>query len=194
MWIRSGYDTATSDADVIDEDNLSITRDVRKEDMVYKKNCDMQWSFDRVMENVDTQRWKHLDLRPSGRFTGTVAEARPGVRSGHIPNSKNVPFTDLLTTSKGDISVMRREEELRKCFEGVDVAKNDAVVFSCGSGLTACIGALAFDLVGSGKTAVYDGSWMEWGSNVDAPIEIGERKCVLDDDDDEGDCESNTGR
>ncbi|KAB2912493.1 MAG: 3-mercaptopyruvate sulfurtransferase [Hyphomicrobiaceae bacterium] len=110
-----------------------------------------------------------VDARSAGRFEGTAPEPRAGLRSGHIPGSRNVPFTTLLN---GD-GTLKSVAELRRIFAeaGVDTAR--PVVASCGSGVTAGVVALALAMIGRPDAAVYDGSWTEWGADPSLPIETG---------------------
>lgn len=109
-----------------------------------------------------------LDARAAQRFAGEVAEPRPGLKSGHIPNSRNLPFDTLIENGrfKSDAALEKAIKEA-----GIDPAR--PVITSCGSGVTAAVLALALDTVGTGKVALYDGSWSEWGARLDAPVETG---------------------
>lgn len=105
------------------------------------------------------------DARSENRFLGIESEPRKDVRSGHIPSSVNIPYAEMLSDGK-----MKSVEELKAIFNKFNPNKEE-LIFSCGSGITACILALGAELAGIENYAVYDGSWSEWGSRTDLPIE-----------------------
>jgi thiosulfate/3-mercaptopyruvate sulfurtransferase len=122
-----------------------------------------------VLRNVASRDELVLDARAAGRFTGAVPEPRPGTRSGHIPGSASLPYTDLLNPD----GTFRPAAELRARFAAAGVDGARPVVTSCGSGVTACILTLGLRLAGLPEGAVYDGSWTEWGGRGDTPAETG---------------------
>jgi thiosulfate/3-mercaptopyruvate sulfurtransferase len=119
-----------------------------------------------IRGNLGTGAEQVVDLRSRGRFIGVEPEPRPGVRGGHIPGSRNLPFTELV----GPDGTMLPVEELRRTIEaaGIDLAR--PIVATCGSGTSACSLVLALELLGRPAT-VYDGGWTEWGGRTDTPID-----------------------
>jgi thiosulfate/3-mercaptopyruvate sulfurtransferase len=106
-----------------------------------------------------------VDVRPPGRFAGRSEEPRPGLRLGHMPGATNLPWTDLL-----DSGVLKPPDTLARLVEDAAVDRERPMVATCGSGVTACILALAMFELGTEDVAVYDGSWAEWGSRGDTPV------------------------
>lgn len=100
-----------------------------------------------------------LDARSAARFRGEAPEPVAGIRSGHIAGSRNLPYQQVLDAVKGTFAP---ELVLREQFQLVGVRMQDPVVCSCGSGVTACVLALALHTLGHPAVAVYDGSWTDW--------------------------------
>lgn len=110
-----------------------------------------------------------VDARPAGRFEGRDPEPRPGLRSGHIPGSRNVPAA-LLINEDG---TLKTRDELLAIFQAADIDPKLPVVTTCGSGVTASILSLALAVIGQTNAAVYDGSFAEWGADGGPPIATG---------------------
>jgi len=107
---------------------------------------------------------KVLDARGPQRFLGIAAEPREGVRSGHMPNALNLPFTRLLENGH-----FLPKEQLQFILSPL-VGTASVLTMSCGSGVTACILALAAEICGYPNINVYDGSWSEWGIRLELPV------------------------
>jgi thiosulfate/3-mercaptopyruvate sulfurtransferase len=123
-----------------------------------------------LLGNLTTHAEQLVDARPRPRFEGSVAEPRPGLRSGHIPGSRNLPYGELFDVSTG---AMRPLDELRKAFVGAGVDLGRPIVTSCGSGVSAAVLTLALYRLGVRGTALYDGSWAEWGLPEGPPVATG---------------------
>lgn len=111
-----------------------------------------------------------IDARSPGRFRGEAPEPREGLRSGRIPGSRNVCFTDLLNAD----NTMKSPEDCRAVFEAAGVDLTRPAITTCGSGVTAAVLALALERLGKSNWSLYDGSWSEWGRFSTLPIETGD--------------------
>ncbi|MGB7240903.1 MAG: 3-mercaptopyruvate sulfurtransferase [Sulfitobacter sp.] len=111
-----------------------------------------------------------VDARSAARFRGDAPEPREGLRAGHIPRSRNVPFSDLLNDDK----TMKAPDVCRSIFEAAGVDLSKPIITSCGSGVTAAVLALALERTGHRQWSLYDGSWTEWGMFPTVPIATGE--------------------
>ncbi len=109
-----------------------------------------------------------LDARPAERFRGEVAEPRPGLRMGHMPGAKSVPFGALLESGR-----LKPAPELVKALEAMGVDPQKPIITSCGSGVSAAIVTLALAVAGRPQGALYDGSWAEWGLPDGPPVATG---------------------
>ncbi|WZZ69505.1 hypothetical protein YC2023_080875 [Brassica napus] len=124
------------------------------------------WSLDQVKKNMEDQTYQHIDARSKARFDGTAPEPRKGIRSGHIPGSKCVPFPQLLDSSQ----TLLPAEEVKKRFEQEEISLDKPIMASCGTGVTACILAMGLHRLGKTDVPVYDGSWTEWATEPDLPM------------------------
>lgn len=156
-WTLDGH-AVTNDQTVVPPAHFAATLDPRR----LRDAAAIQANIASAAEQV-------VDARSAGRFEGTEPEPRPGVRGGHIPGSRNLHYARLVRED----GTMRPVEELRAIVHdaGLDTAR--PVVCSCGSGITACAVLLALEVLGATETAVYDGSWTEWGGRRDTPVDTG---------------------
>jgi thiosulfate/3-mercaptopyruvate sulfurtransferase len=127
-------------------------------------------SQQQLVGNLQTQAEQLIDARPRPRFEGTGVEPRPGLRPGHIPGSRNVPYAELFDANTG---AMKPLEELRKVFAGAGVDMARPIVTTCGSGVSALVLTLALYRLGVRGSALYDGSWSEWGLPDGPPVATG---------------------
>ncbi len=146
-WIRNGYAT-------VHKTDLPVSFEAGNFQANFDENLVLKYQD--VLDNIESNKFKIVDARSSGRFNGTAPEPRKHLQSGHIPNSYNIPFPSLLKDGK-----FKSAAAIRKIFED-QVSDQDMLAFSCGSGLTACIVMLASEIAFKESRFLYDGSWTEY--------------------------------
>ncbi|WP_196258009.1 3-mercaptopyruvate sulfurtransferase [Pelagibacterium limicola] len=129
------------------------------------RNDDAIASFDTVLSAIRSGG-QILDARPAPRFAGAAPEPRPGLRAGHMPDARNLPFSDLIADGR-----LKAPQDLQAIIRNAGIDPSEPVITSCGSGVTAAVLALALDTIGASRVMLYDGSWAEWGARDDAPVE-----------------------
>ncbi|XP_019183172.1 PREDICTED: thiosulfate/3-mercaptopyruvate sulfurtransferase 2 [Ipomoea nil] len=178
-WRASGYDVESSaSGDAI----LKASAASEAIEKVYKGHTagpitfltklqpHLVWKLEQVRNNIEEKSHQHIDARSKARFDGVAPEPRKGIRSGHVPGSKCIPFAQMLDGSQTLLSA----EELKKKFDQEGISLDSPIVTSCGTGVTACILALGLHRLGKTDVPVYDGSWTEWGANPEVPVSTSE--------------------
>ncbi|WP_112320765.1 3-mercaptopyruvate sulfurtransferase [Oceanibium sediminis] len=148
------------------EDELPVLRDRH---FTARRDAGLVKDVTQVAQAAKLEEWQIVDARSPARFAGEEAEARPGLRAGHIPGARNVHYKDLLKPN----GTMKDVDALRAAFEAAGVDLSRPVITSCGSGVTAAILSLALERLDHPRHALYDGSWSEWGKYPDLQIETG---------------------
>jgi thiosulfate/3-mercaptopyruvate sulfurtransferase len=144
---------------------------VRDRHMTVRRQNHMVKDVTQVAAASKLGDYEIIDARSAARFRGDAPEPRPGLRAGHIPGSKNVPYTSLLN----DDGTMKSPETMRDIFVAAGVDLTKPAITSCGSGVTAAVVSLALEILGKTDHALYDGSWSEWGMFPTVPVATGEK-------------------
>jgi thiosulfate/3-mercaptopyruvate sulfurtransferase len=160
-WRREGHLIVSGDLSPVSPPALRFT-----------PKLDRRWvrTLDVIRANIDSGKDTVIDARSAGRFAAAEPEPRPGLRGGHIPNSLNLPFQRVIDPASG---TLLPPADLTLTFAEAGLEGEKPAVFTCGSGLTASILALALHRLGREPVAVYDGSWSEWGARDDVPVSTG---------------------
>ena len=146
-WIRKGYETVNN------HENESLLGD-----FIVSNSVSGLKNYNEILENTQTEEFLLIDARSSGRFNGTENEPRKSLRSGNIPNSINIPYSWVLENG-----LFKSKDALIEAFKSIE-KESRGLIFSCGSGVTACIVLLASELVMENEKYVFDGSWTEWAT------------------------------
>jgi len=139
----------------------------RERHFTARLNTTMIRYADQMLANIDSKKEQVIDARSQARFDGIAPEPREGLRGGHIPGSMCVSFMDVLDDDK----TMLPAAALKDAFSNAGVDLKKPIAATCGSGVSAAMLAFALHLIGHRQTAVYDGSWTEWGGREDLPVE-----------------------
>jgi len=143
--------------------------DLRERHFTVRVAHDLVRDRSQVARALESRREQIVDARPAARFRGEMPEPRPGLKAGHMPGALSVPMSEMIAPD----GTMKSKAALTEVFETAGVDIKHPIVTSCGSGITASVLALALARLGRWRTAVYDGSWAEWGATEGAPVITG---------------------
>lgn len=156
-WINSGYRTV-----------CSLSNSTHYGNATAKLSESFVYSSRDMLNSISKENHYTFDARPRARYEGKIEEPREGVRSGHIPGSHNLPYQEVMNGI-----YLKPVGELTHLFNKWNLNSDSMLIFSCGSGVTAAILAVAAYESGYDNFSVYDGSWTEWGQSIELPIEVG---------------------
>tara|TARA_R110002012_G_scaffold12902_10_gene56627 strand:+ start:4432 stop:5286 length:855 start_codon:yes stop_codon:yes gene_type:complete len=157
-WVAEGHPT---------EDMPPIPRDRH---MTVRMQNQLVRDVTQVAQASKLQDPQIVDARAAARFRGEAPEPREGLRAGHIPGSRNLPYAELLTAE----NTMKSVDDTKAAFEAAGIDLSRPVITTCGSGITAAILALALERMGHKQWSLYDGSWAEWGMFPTVPVATGD--------------------
>ncbi|HEK0787953.1 TPA: 3-mercaptopyruvate sulfurtransferase [Proteus mirabilis] len=155
-WIDAGFTTEQDEAIKVPAQSP----------FVVERDAQRYANKQQLLDNLETKQKQMIDARSADRFYGRAPEPRPGLRSGHIPGSKNVPWNELVINGQ-----LKQKIELKQIFEQAGVDLSQPIIVTCGSGMTAAILFLALTVLGCQSIALYDGSWAQWGAESALPCE-----------------------
>lgn len=149
----------------IDNKHNLTPQDFVSSNIALQCNSTAVTTSDMLLSNIETENSIVIDVRSKERFLGVAAEPRAGVRAGHIPKSINLPFGLVLESTE-----YKSTTDLKAQFDKLGCCNDVCIIFSCGSGITACIVLVAAIIAGFDNVSLYDGSWAEWGLDESLPI------------------------
>ncbi|UPK82228.1 3-mercaptopyruvate sulfurtransferase [Proteus vulgaris] len=155
-WVDAGFAIEQGDA----------IKTPAQSPFVVERHAQRYANKQQLLDNLATKQKQMVDARSADRFYGRAPEPRPGLRSGHIPGSKNVPWNELVIDGQ-----LKDKTELKQIFEQAGVDLSQPIIVTCGSGMTAAILFLALTVLGCQSIALYDGSWAQWGAESALPCE-----------------------
>ena len=148
-WLKENKETTNKVEKIQKLNNYSVSEN--NEWIKNKKHID---------QNIKNFSFQTVDARSRERFQGKVDEPRPGLKKGCIARSKNIPFKDCIDPKT---NTFKTKAELNKIFAENEVDASKPIVFTCGSGITACVLGMAYSLISGKNAVIYDGSWSEYG-------------------------------